>query len=30
MCYNSDMSDVIQEMLDRIVETAKRDEQVLA
>jgi uncharacterized protein len=24
------MSDVIQEMLDRIVETAKRDEQVLA
>jgi predicted nucleotidyltransferase len=30
MCYNSDMSDVIQEMLNRIVETAKRDEQVLA
>jgi predicted nucleotidyltransferase len=30
MCYTSDMSDVIQEMLDRIVETAKRDEQVLA
>jgi uncharacterized protein len=29
-CYTSDMSDVIQEMLNRIVEKAKRDEQVLA